>query len=138
MRNTRPYIGRLRIRWSKSRSGNRPAPAERDCCNRVFHKSLAHLYWGLDWGCGHYLMWVWSEESDLCLNWWGCGLLVSPRERPEVDACGAFAAAVAAVPFHFAFDPKNEKKIEIQLRALSDCCFSKNRIIFFRKTLPLK
>ena len=30
------------------------------------------------------------------------------------------------------------KKIEIQLRALSDCCFSKNRIIFFRKTLPLK
>ena len=51
---------------------------------------------------------MWSVESDLCLNWWDCGLLASLRERPEVDAYGALGAADAVVvePFHFAFDPK--------------------------------
>ena len=129
MRNKHPCIALQRIHWSKSRSANRQDPAEQDCCSLVFHKSLAHLCWGLDWGCGHYLMWVWSEESDLCLNWWGCGLLVNPRERPEVDACGAFAAE-AAVPFHFAFDPKNEKKIEIQLRGPMTVVFKKIGLFF--------
>ena len=64
-------------------------------------------------------MWVWSVESDWCLNWWDCDLLASLRERPEVDAYGALGAAADAVvvePFHFAFDPKTRlKKKEIQL-----------------------
>ena len=46
--------------------------------------------------------------SDWYLNWWGYGLLASPKVRPEEDACDAFAEAVE--PFRSAFGPKNEKK----------------------------